>query len=439
MRTRRLGAVAVVAVLAGGVVAPAQPPAIPGAPPLPGGPVPPALAGATPATAATTAAAAGGGAPRNIWSFFMKTPEQKAQCKAHFCSSRVGMFINNMLVPAGAATGGLLGPICPPPGLGGPGAGGPPNPADLAKPASSPEGAAARIKAEEAQAKAKVAAIEFLATVDCRYYPEAEAGLIAGLRAEKNECVRIAAAKAFVTGCCCSPNVVKALTISVNCSNKDGFPAEASEVVRTYAYVALERCLRKCVEEEPELPPEPPPAAKKAMYEMLTPMGGTFEYAGHILLASYYPLAAKETAAQVYADGRAALARGLRVTPQTIARLSGPKNVVDTVFPPESRPALSLAAIASLSLPSLPSFASLRSSAARPAEGPAWLAPAQPVPPPVVAPAEVREVPPPAAQPAAVARKDTSAAPTPIPAAPAGAARTGRGNLMHIFQDARKR
>jgi hypothetical protein len=40
---------------------------------------------------------------------------------------------------------------------------------------------------------AKVAAIEYLATVDCRYYPEAEAGLIAGLRAEKNECVRIAA------------------------------------------------------------------------------------------------------------------------------------------------------------------------------------------------------------------------------------------------------
>src|SRR5438270_640443 len=214
MGTRRTGAAVAALLLAVGSAS-AQP-AIPGAPPLPGGPVPPAVPGAT-----------GVAAP---------------------------------------VTGGLLGPICPPPGIGGPGAGGPSNPADLMKPATSPEGAAARIKAEEAQAKAKVAAIEFLATVDCRYYPEAEAGLLAGLRAEKNECVRIAAAKAFVSGCCCSPKVVKALLIVVNCSNKDGFPAEASELVRTYAYVALERCLRKCVEEEPEAPPEPPPAAKKAMY-----------------------------------------------------------------------------------------------------------------------------------------------------------------------------
>src|SRR6266545_3612890 len=195
MLTRRNGAAVAVliALLAAVVTAPAQQPAIPGAPPLPGGPVPPTAAATTP-TAAAGAAAAGGGGAKNIWGFFMKTPEQKAQCKAHFCSSRIGMFINNLLVPAGAATGGLLGPICPPPGIGGPGGGGV-NPDDLKKSASSPEGAAARIKAEEAQAKAKVAAIEFLATVDCRYYPEAEAGLLAGLRAEKNECVRIAAAK----------------------------------------------------------------------------------------------------------------------------------------------------------------------------------------------------------------------------------------------------
>ena len=260
----------------------------------------------------------------------MKTPEQKAQIKACFCNSRIGQFMNNMLLPASAATGGLLGPVCPGPNV--------PNPADLAKPATSPQGAAAKIKAEEAQAAAKIAAIEYLATVDCRYYPEAEAALINGLRAEKNECVRLAAAKALASGCCCSAKVVKALTISVNCSTKDNFPAEASELVRTYAYVALERCLRKCIEAEPEVPPEPPPAAKKAMYETLVPMGTIPDYTATILLASYYAPERSEPPAAVFAAARQTLSRGLQLSQQTIARLSGPRNVRDAMFPDGVKP-----------------------------------------------------------------------------------------------------
>jgi hypothetical protein len=441
MGTRRAGASAVIVALVACLTAPAQPPAVPGAPPLPGGPVPAAPVGAGAPAAPAAGAAGGGGAPRNIWSFFMKTPEQKAQCKANFCNSRIGMFINNLLVPAGAATGGLLGPICPPPGMGGPGgAGGPPNPDDLKKSPTSPEGAAAKIKAEEAQAKAKVAAIEFLATVDCRYYPEAEAGLIAGLRAEKNECVRIAAAKALASGCCCSPKVVKALLISVNCSNKDGFPAEASELVRTYAYVALERCLRKCVEEEPEAPPEPPPAAKKAMYEALAPMGSTVDYSSHILLASYYPLQATETPAQIYSEARHALSRGLKISPQTIARLSGPKNLADAVFPAESRPIVSLASLSSLTLPSLPaipSFAAIRRSAPRTTDTPSWLPPPQPQPLASTPQIAVERADPVATAQPVPPRNDTFAAPTQIP--PQSNTRSGRGNLLHIFQDAWKR
>ncbi|MBM3979494.1 MAG: hypothetical protein FJ304_04275 [Planctomycetes bacterium] len=396
-------------------------PTLPGAPALPGGPTP---------AAAAAPAAGGGGAPRNIWSFFMKTPEQKAQCKANFCNSRIGLFVNNLLVPAGAATGGLLGPVCPPPGVGG-AVGGAPNPDDLKKPATSPEGAAAKIKAEEAGAKAKVGAIEFLGTVNCRYYPEAEAGLIAGLRAEKNECVWIAAAKALATGCY-SPKVVKALLTCVNCSNKDGFPAEASELVRTYAYVALERCLRKCAEEEPDAPPEPPPAAKKAMYEALVPMGATVDYSAHILLASYYPTEARETPAQVYAEGHRALARGLKVSPRTVERLSGPRNVADAVFPSGAREPVSLASITSFalpSLPSLPSFASIRAHAPPVAEPPARSV----LPPPQL----VVERPAPATQPARyVAPAAAVAQPVAQPAPPA---RTGRGNLMNIFQDGWKR
>ena len=103
----------------------------------------------------------------------------------------------------------------------------------------------------------------------------------------------------------------------VNCSNKDGFPAEASELVRTYAYVALERCLRKCIEAEPDLPPEPPPAAKKAMYESLLPMGGIPDYTVTILLAGYYSLEAPEQPATLFASARVTLSRGLSISPNT--------------------------------------------------------------------------------------------------------------------------
>ncbi len=319
-KVRRLGVVLAAALgVSSGVRS--QVPAIPGAPALPGSSIPATTAGAAGAPAA---------APRNIWSFFCMTPEQKAQCKAHFCNSRFGQFANNMMMPAGLMTGGMLGPVCPGPNM--------PNPLDANKPVTGPQGAADKIKAEEAQAKAKIAAIEYLATVDCRYYPEAEIALINGLRAEKNECVRLAAAKAFASGCCCSAKVIKALTISVNCSNKDGFPAEASELVRTFAFVALERCLRKCIEGEDELPPEPPPAAKKAMYETLMPMGTIPNYTATILLASYYSPDSSETPDKILTAARLAIAKGLQLSPQTLARLSGPKNVRDSMMVGTARP-----------------------------------------------------------------------------------------------------
>src|SRR5579872_6465027 len=119
----------------------AQMPAIPSAPALPGGPIPPAAAGAAASGAGTTAAAGTGttaaGGTNNIWSFFMKTPAQKAQIKACICGSPIGKFMNSMLMPVGMMTGGLIGPICPGPNV--------PNPADLAKSPTSAEGAAAKI------------------------------------------------------------------------------------------------------------------------------------------------------------------------------------------------------------------------------------------------------------------------------------------------------
>ena len=117
----------------------------------------------------------------------MLPPGAKAACKERFCRSPLGNLVNNMLKPVGAFSGGMVGSCCPPA-----------LPSDLAKPPDSAEGAAARIKADEAEAKARRAAVRYLGTVDCHYWPEAQAALIIALRADRNECVRLEAALALV-------------------------------------------------------------------------------------------------------------------------------------------------------------------------------------------------------------------------------------------------
>src|SRR5262245_31490912 len=55
---------------------------------------------------------------------------------------------------------------------------------------------AATSRAEEAGARNRVAAVQYLARVNHHYHPEAEAALIAHLRGDRCECVRLEAAKA---------------------------------------------------------------------------------------------------------------------------------------------------------------------------------------------------------------------------------------------------
>ncbi len=211
--------------------------------------VAPAAAAPT-AVSTTTVATTTTPAPQaNLWSFLCPTPEQKAACKAKFCGSMFGQFINNSLAPAGALTGGIIGPCCPNPND--PNA--PPNPADLAMPADSALGAAARVKQDTLAAKARRAAVRYLGTVDCNYWPEARAALINALLEDKNECVRLEAAVALQRGCCCKQDVIVALVKSVSGTRdyllKDGKmipvgpPAEDCERVRFAAMVALEHCL----------------------------------------------------------------------------------------------------------------------------------------------------------------------------------------------------
>jgi hypothetical protein len=215
--------------------------------------------GATGATGATgTTAVAGAAQPNNIWSKICPTPEQCAACQQKFCNTQIGQLTSSFTKPLGLFTGGIPRSPCPDPNQ--------PNPADLQQPADSALGAAARIKQEEAQAKARRAAVRYLGTVDCHRFPEAQAALINALRADQNECVRWEAAMALGNGCCCGKKVIEALTLTVSGSRRDGNPIECSPRVRACAAKALDHCLavycEPAVEAEMQVRPEAPPPVR---------------------------------------------------------------------------------------------------------------------------------------------------------------------------------
>ena len=108
---------------------------------------------------------------------------------AKLCASQFGQMLNSMVTgPVGSMTGGFIPSICPPASAAQAAA------LAAAQPGSAAATAAA-IQASEADAKARVAAIEYLGTVDCSRWPEAQKALINGLRQDPNECVRFAAAR----------------------------------------------------------------------------------------------------------------------------------------------------------------------------------------------------------------------------------------------------
>jgi hypothetical protein len=117
-------------------------PAAQAQPAAPAGPPPagvPAAAAGVPAGPVAPAPA-----PANLWTFLCPPPEKMAACKAKLCASALGQMINNSLRPASAMSGGLI-PLCCPAV----------SPADLAKPADSAAGAAARLEQDEIEAKAR--------------------------------------------------------------------------------------------------------------------------------------------------------------------------------------------------------------------------------------------------------------------------------------------
>lgn len=217
--------------------------------------------------------------PHGFWSGLAHTARRvRLRCR----TSNFGRFLTNAARPLTKLTGGLIPtpddnhfaaavelhatkPIGTAPGAA-------PKP-----PPPPPPGvaAAADIKAEKQQAEIRREAVAYLAGLDCRYYPEAEAALIASLRADRDVCVRLEAAKSLAAGCCCTKATHKALTICVTGSEEDGNPAERSPAVRRMALHALQRCeCSTCNLESasPGTPPEAPLGVDEAADDGVRPV-----------------------------------------------------------------------------------------------------------------------------------------------------------------------
>lgn len=124
-----------------------------------------------------------------------------------------------------------------------------------AEPLPTVIGAANLAKQNATESSERIAAVKYLGTLDCRYLPDAEAALIAALRADGQEAVRFEAATVLARGCCCTPKVMETLVVTISGSERDGHPAEKSARVRLAAARALEKCLAVNAPAEDTVPP----------------------------------------------------------------------------------------------------------------------------------------------------------------------------------------
>ena len=236
-------------------------------PALPGGASVAGSGGAEAVATSGQAVAVAAPPQRTIWGFFGLSKANCAACRQKICASPLGGMLNGMLGPASSMTGGLIPMFCP----------AVPTDAQVAALAAAggPTGAeavAAKIKQDEADAKARRAAIRYLSTASCHYWPEAEAAIIGGLRDDRNECVRYEAALALLNGCCCTAKTIEALNIVVAGSEKDGKPSELSERVRQVSFAALQGCLARYHPPAPPIPLErPEPASTRGVPAELAP------------------------------------------------------------------------------------------------------------------------------------------------------------------------
>lgn len=172
------------------------------------------------------------GPTTTLWSFLGLSRAQREYRQRAMARTPLGRLRGRIQSPLSRLTGGLIPPF-------------PPQTPTLAEmQAPGPIGAAAKAKLDRMGAKDRIEAVQYLGTLDCHYWPEAEDALVAALRVDRNEWVRLEAAKTLLTGCCCTKKTITALTMAATCSDADGNPSEKSPRVVAAAQEALNRCLQ---------------------------------------------------------------------------------------------------------------------------------------------------------------------------------------------------
>jgi len=277
-------------------------------------------------------------------------------CKTSLCKSALGTLLCNMVRPISFATGGLIPVPCQnvnrDPSGGDSASGGSGGAGGAGGQGDSPPSAkqtAAAIQKDQKDAKARLAAVQYLATVDCTYYPEVQAALVGSLRTDTSECVRWAAAQALGRPSCCSKRSIEALRIAASGSDEDGNPAEPSCRVRAAASDSLQVCLA-CV---PEADQQPDPALRKPEEPFDLPdvfpsedpnpleaspaanatgycIPPSYKTAETIRPVAYYEMVAEKPMAQVVAEAQRAVDRADVPKPGTRPQaVTGRRNLVD--------------------------------------------------------------------------------------------------------------
>jgi len=259
---------------------------------------------------------------------------------------------------------------------------------DLLQPPDSAVGAAALIQQDELDAKKRRAAVRYLGTVDCHYWPEASQALKKALRGDRNECVRFEAAVVLGTGCCCTHEIIEALRMSVMGVRGDGFPAETSERVRIAAARSLEHCL-SCAGGGASVPVGPPielipidPRDKERFKEKSQAPNPS----------EYYKKVAEMPREKVVSTAREALAQAQDASSKKVVPLSNPPrsssivDIVSNAFSPRTVSATVVSAAPASSSPGTP--VSLGASTAT---TPATTAPPTSAPAVAAAPAAPRQ------------------------------------------------
>lgn len=382
-----------------------------------------------------------------LWSFLGMSYQQREYRQRQMARTPIGKIREKIQTPLSKVTKGIIPPF-------------PPKTPSLAElQAPGPVGAAAKLKLDRAAAGERVKAVKELGTADCHYWPEAEDALVAALRTDRNEWVRLAAAETLGKGCCCTKKTITALTNACTCSNSDGAPAEKSPKVVAAACASLEKCLKALcatpvVSEGivvPEVEGQPKEGPRKegstqASWSKPGPSGGEEKTAGGLspnemarpTTEEYYARVATRPWAEVVEYAKRGAAASHQIPSELFltgggyhdaanARDDRPMNLLDILLG-EDQPRNTVAASVNNFVPQpvAPSAAQPAAPTVRPIQRPFALpdAPAAPQPTPLPSPTVVQAAPLPQAVLPEPARLPVAAPapvpqPAPLPAKPA--------------------